>query len=324
MRLISVNMTIHQPNRTVCHDYCVTDTLLDLDLESLMKSWMRVLKSQHKSPHTLRGYRSAVQSYLDYCAGAGLPAVLSADNLIAYMGDHPGETSTAKLHLVTLKLFAKWLASEEDFDADAIVALRPPKGDQRTVPDLSEADIDKLLKACDGRTLLDKRDKALLVLFTETGLRAGEMVALDVGDVDIDGCVCHVRRGKGGKGRRVRFSLGAAATLDRYLRARRQAVSHPAEGPLWVGHRSGTRLSYRGLTVALKARAVRAKVDKFHVHRLRHTAAVRWLRHGGSEVGLMAQSGWSSHTMVDRYVRAASESLAADEFDRLQLGVVDL
>ena len=44
--------------------------------------------------------------------------------------------------------------------------------------------------------------------------------------------------------------------------------------------------------------------------------AVRWLQKGGSETGLMAQAGWTSRTMIDRYVKASSEALAASEFDR--------
>jgi integrase len=71
---------------------------------------------------------------------------------------------------------------------------------------------------------------------------------------------------------------------------------------------------------ALKQRAEEAGVRNFHPHRLRHTAAVRWLASGGSETGLMAQSGWASRKMIDRYVRTAAEELASVEFDRLGLG----
>jgi integrase/recombinase XerD len=71
----------------------------------------------------------------------------------------------------------------------------------------------------------------------------------------------------------------------------------------------------------LKGRAKEARVVGFHAHRLRHTAAVRWLRAGGSEVGLMAQAGWTSNSMIGRYTKTASEQLAAEEFDRLNLGI---
>ena len=80
----------------------------------------------------------------------------------------------------------------------------------------------------------------------------------------------------------------------------------------------------RGHGGSLKARAKRAGVNGFHVHRLRHSSAVRWLAAGGSETGLMAQSGWRSRQMIDRYIKTASEELAAKEFGRLDLGLGDL
>jgi site-specific recombinase XerD len=293
-----------------------------LDLDGLLTSWLVQLRSQHKSHHTRRIYRAAVASFLAFCDGEGLPHELTRANVIAWMASQAnGEASTARLRLTALKLFARWLATEEGFDADPILAVKPPKLDQRSVPDLSENEIARLLKACDGPTHRDRRDKAVLVLAAETGLRAAELLALDVTDVDVLGCVLHVRRGKGGKGRRVKFSPGAAAILDRYLRSRRQS-GYPADsGPLWVTSRG--RLSYTGLVHAAKGRAVAAGVAGFHLHRLRHSAAVRWLRRGGTETGLMAHAGWTSNTMIGRYVKTASEQLAAEEFDRLGLGLAE-
>ena len=93
-----------------------------------------------------------------------------------------------------------------------------------------------------------------VALLTESGLRAAELLALDITDIDLDGCLLLVRRGKGGKSRRVRFSSSTAATVDRYVRARRTAIHRPAEGPLWISDR-GKRLSYTGLVATLKARA---------------------------------------------------------------------
>jgi site-specific recombinase XerD len=296
---------------------------LPLDLDSLLASWLRELRGQRKSEHTWRSYSAAVQSFLDFCAEHDMPAELTKSNVLGWLGAQgANQTSTVRLRLTAIKLFARWLAEAEGFDADPVLAVKAPKMDQPSVPDLSENELRRMLKACDGAELRDKRDKAMLVLFTETGLRAAELLALDVTDVDLDGCVAHVRRGKGGKGRRVRFSVSAAATLDRYVRARHRAVSHPAQGPLWVSNRG--RLTYTGMASTLKSRAKDAGVEGFHVHRLRHSAAVRWLRSGGSEAGLLAHAGWTSNAMINRYVKAASEQLAGEEFDRLDLGIKEL
>jgi integrase/recombinase XerD len=293
------------------------------DLARLLDSWILQLRNARKSDHTVKMYRTAVQSFLAYCADTDTPAELTKPAVTGWMtAQSDNEASTVRVQLTALKLFAKWLAKEEDIDTSAVLTVAAPKLNQRAVPDLSEDQVRKLLKACDGPELRDKRDKAMLVLLAETGIRAGELLALDVGDIDLSGCIALVRRGKGGEGRRVHFSVSAAAIIDKYLRHRHRTVAHPSQGPLWITSRG--RLSYSGLVGTFKARAKDAGVAGFHAHRLRHTAAVRWLRAGGTEVGLMAQAGWTSNAMIGRYIKTASEQLAGEEFDRLNLGFTEL
>lgn len=291
-----------------------------LDLDELLQSWLIALRGERKSPATLKAYKAGVSAFIEFCQQQNLPVELSKPNVRAFMACLADvEPATARLRLTAVKLFARWLAAEEGFDADPVLAVRAPKLDDKAVPDLSATEVAALLKACKGATFRDKRDYAMLQLFAETGLRASELIALDIEDVNLQACALLVRRGKGGKGRQARFSPTAAAALDRYVRARRTHGFVPDSGPLWVSSTGQRRLSYKGMVTALKQRAEDAGVVGFHVHRLRHTAAVRWLAAGGSETGLMAQSGWASRKMIDRYVRTAAEELASAEFDRLKL-----
>ncbi|OSC24610.1 hypothetical protein B8W69_20920 [Mycobacterium vulneris] len=292
-----------------------------LDLRELLASWQIVLRAQRKSPQTLRSYRLGVEAFLDYCRQQDIPPELTKAAVTGWLASlASSEAATVRLRLTAVKLFARWLATEEGFDPDPILSLKPPKLDDRSVPDLSEDEVRKLIKVCEGTEIRDRRDKAMLVLLAETGVRAAELLALDISDVDVELCTLHVVRGKGGRGRRVRFSPGCAAVLDSYCRTRRRAGQPADSGPLWVSAR-GKRLSYTGLVSTLKSRATQAKVNNFHVHRLRHTAAVRWLKNGGTETGLMAHAGWTDNTMVGRYAKAAVEQRAAAEFDRLNLGL---
>ncbi|MGW2232432.1 tyrosine-type recombinase/integrase [Streptomyces sp. NPDC001759] len=161
-----------------------------------------------------------------------------------------------------------------------------------------------LIKACSGRHFRDRRDEAIVRLMIETGARAGEIVAMEVGDVDLKTGMAVVRRGKGGKSRTVPFSPQTGRAIDRYIRARR---AHRLAGlpDLWLGDRS-KGFSYQSLYSALRGRADAAGISDFHPHVLRHTAAGRWLARGGSEGGLMAIAGWSRRDMIDRYTRATS------------------
>jgi integrase/recombinase XerD len=88
---------------------------------------------------------------------------------------------------------------------------------------------------------------------------------------------------------------------------------------LWLGDR-GKHFSYDALHKTLGMRAAMAGIQGFHPHRLRHTAAHRWLARGGSEGGLMAVAGWTRPDMLLRYTKAQASARAAEEAQRLNLG----
>jgi integrase/recombinase XerD len=293
-----------------------------IDLDTLLESWLVQLRGQNKSANTMRNYAKSVQQYLKFCDDNALPRELNKSTLIAFMAAWTGSPSYAALVLSELKIFAKWLADEEGLDPSGVLSVKPPKVDQPVVADLSPDEIKAVLRACDGSTLLDRRDKALVALFSDTGMRRAEMGALQIEDIDVRECSVVIRRGKGAKGRRSQFSAATAMHVDRYMRSRKQAGCDPRSGALWVGVQ-GKPLGYNGIDQALKRRAVAAGVEGFHLHRLRHSMAVNWMSGGGSQITLMAQAGWSSQTMVGKYVKAANERLAAEEFKRLGLSIVD-
>jgi integrase len=186
------------------------------------------------------------------------------------------------------------------------------------VPTLSDDELRRLFKACQGRDLRDRRDEAIVRLMAECGLRAGEVIALTTGDVDLNRGLVTVRRGKGGKGRVVSIGPTTAVALGRWLRLRKTHRLADTEA-LWLGA-GGKGLGYHGLEGALKARAARAGIEGFHMHRLRHTFATRWLRNGGSEQALMSLAGWANRAMIDRYTGASAAERAAEEAKKLALG----
>lgn len=198
--------------------------------------------------------------------------------------------------------------------------MKPPKLDHKIVPKLSGDEVRLLLKACDGKRLCDRRDEAIVRLAAESVCRAEELLALQVGDVDLRRGLATITRGKGGKGRIVPFGSQTARAIDRYMRLRR-AHSNADSPALWLGER-GKGLAYSGLYISLRRRAEAAGIKDFHPHRLRHTGASRWLAAGGSEGGLMAVAGWSSRDMLSRYVEDTAMERAADESRRLNLGDV--
>jgi site-specific recombinase XerD len=291
------------------------------DLAGLLPSWQLAMRAERKSPRTIRSYSEGVTAFLRWCDATTTPPELTKTAVQAFTADlldNGAEAATARARLQGVKRFADWLVDESEIDVNPLIGLKPPKTDKKVVHALSDEQLKRLIKACQGKTLKDRRDEAIVRLMLETGMRAGEVIGLQTSDVDLQQGLVTVHRGKGGKGRVAPFGAQTALALDRYLRVRR--THRLAEsGPLWVGA-AGKTFGYHGLDGTLKERAQAAGIAGFHLHLMRHTAATRWLRHGGSEGGLMAVAGWSTRDMIDRYTGASASERAAGEARGLNLG----
>jgi integrase/recombinase XerD len=293
------------------------------DLWLLLPSWELSLRAERKSSQTVKVYGDGVRRFLAWTKDSNRPAVLDRPTVSAFVADlldQGAEPATARSRLLALRRFSTWLVEEGEAAKDELVGARPPKLDVKVVDPLSEGELKALIAACSGPALMDRRDEAIVRFMLETGARAGEVVGLTVADIDLSRGTALVRRGKGGKGRVVPFGPHTGRAMDRYIRLRR-GHRLSASPELWLGDR-GKEFSYDGLYKALKARANDADIAGFRPHRLRHTAAHRWLAAGGSEGGLMAVAGWTRPDMLLRYTQARASERAATEARTLNLGDV--
>jgi integrase/recombinase XerD len=292
-----------------------------VDLAALLPSWELHLRAERKSAATVKLYATGVRRFLAWAHEQGLTPELSRDQVRAFTAaalEQGQQAATVRARQLALRRFSAWLLDEGETTADELLSLRSPKLDIKHTARLSDEQLRDLLAACKGNDLRERRDDAVIRLMAETGMRAGEAVALEVGDVDLSAGQVVIRRGKGGKARTVPIQPQTAQALDRYLRSRR--THRLADSPaLWLGDR-GKGFSYDGLYRALTHRANLAGIEGFHPHLLRHTAAQRWLDRGGSEGGLMAIAGWTRPDMLLRYTRATAAARAVEESRRLNLG----
>jgi site-specific recombinase XerD len=293
------------------------------NLAELLPSWELHLRAERKSPQTVKSYGDGVRAYLNWCATNNKPAVLDRRQLREFIDallTAGAKPATAVSRHLAVRRFSGWLTEEGEQGADPLYGLRSPSLDKPVVEPLTDDELRALLKACRGPDMRDKRDEALVRLMFTTGARAGEVVALQVADLNLrtDPPTAIIRRGKGGRGRVVPLAVEVAAAIDKYMRVRRshRLKEDPA---LWLGDR-GKHFSYDALHKTLAMRADMASIPGFHPHRLRHTAAHRWLSKGGSEGGLMAVAGWTRPDMLLRYTKAQASVRAAEEAQRLNLG----
>ncbi|HME47607.1 tyrosine-type recombinase/integrase, partial [Mycobacterium sp.] len=173
------------------------------DLAALLPSWQLAMRAERKSPKTIKSYTEGVQAFLRWCQTTDTQPELTATTVQAFVADlldQGAEAATALSRQKALKRYAVWLVSEGELDTNPLLGLRSPKQDHKVVHALTDDELKALIRACAGKDLRDRRDEAIVRLMAETGLRAGEVVGLQLADVDLDHGLATVRRGKGGKG----------------------------------------------------------------------------------------------------------------------------
>lgn len=175
-------------------------------------------------------------------------------------------------------------------------SFAPRRG--RRLPDAPKSEeVNELVDEFDPSTPLGLRNRALVELVYSAGLRSAEAVGLDLGDVDFEQELVHVRRGKGAKDRVVPLGEEAAHLVAQYLHRARPALARGAENALF--------LSVRGRR--LDTSTLRRLVP--HPHRLRHAFATHLLEGGADLRTIQELLGHSSLSTTQMYSHVDAKRL---------------
>ena len=189
--------------------------------------------------------------------------------------------------------------------------LPAPKQPQRLPRTLKAEDVAALLNKIPATTPLELRDRALFELAYGCGLRAEELVDLDLESIDFDAETVRVE-GKGGKTRFVPAGEPALRSVTRYLERGRPALASADEEPALLLSKSGRRLSTSDVRRRLKVWARHAtQQGAVHPHALRHSFATHLLEGGADLRAIQELLGHSSISTTQVYTRVESARLRA-------------
>ena len=215
----------------------------------------------------------------------------------------PASQTTANHYYRALHSFFNWLELEELIHDNPFKHLKTPKIDKKVIQAIVPVEIERLFNTCSAKTPIDVRNKAILSMFLDTGLRVSDLASLNIDDIDMHTGSIVVRHGKGGKQRVVHIGTKAQKILWKYITIYRRSESKS----LFI-NRSGEELDAQGIKILIKRLGIKAKV-KVHPHKLRHTFAISYLRAGGDVFSLQYLLGHSTLQMTQRYL----QSLNADD-----------
>lgn len=286
----------------------------------LSEAYLRHLQVLNHSPLTIKNDRSRLRAFLDYLERRQVaePHALTRELVEDYLGEltwtptkrgKPLGVATRNLRLAVLKCFVRWLY-EHDYvghnPAAGVDYAREPMTLPRNV--LSEVEVLQLLAAPNGRTLLGFRDRTALEILYASGIRVGELVGLDVSDVDIASRCALVRSGKGNKDRMVPLGQRVAATVQSYLAAVRPELAHAQELALLVNYR-GKRWSAAGVGRMVTAYGTESLAKHVTPHLLRHCCATHMMRRGAPLRHVQELLGHAAVTSTEIYTRLTGQEL---------------
>jgi len=278
-----------------------------MPLGDAISEYLTDLRLENRSPRTIEFYATNLAHLTAF-----LPQVrvedLTASEMRQFLASRdPTHQQAMDAHYRALRAFFNWAVKQRYLVENPITQLKRPKVPIKVIPTFTIEDIKGMLQTHTTDTFLGRRNRAIVLVLFDTGIRASELLKLRLADVDIEHGLLRVQ-GKGNKERIVAMSRRTVKELWGYLKNRGSR-----EDSLFLSEERHP-LTYEGMSGAIKKMGRKAGVTGTRVspHTFRHTFAVMFLRSGGNIRDLQTLGGWETLDMVIHYTQHLKEQDALE------------
>jgi len=296
--------------------------MTSLPLSQAIDGYMLDAGARRLSPNTIVFYQHIFNRFQRFFEGDPDIGDITKQDIQRFMlGLDHLSGKTALGHHTGLSALWRWALGEDLVERNIVRDIAPPEPEERVIAPFTEAEIKSLLSAVDKSTPYTRpgkrecqhanptaqRNRVIIYILLDTGIRASELCGLRLRDVDLKARHILVM-GKGSKERQIPFSESTGKLLWRYIALRKE---ERVDAILFPSSRSGRPLPARELYHVIMRIGGRAGVADAHPHRFRHTFAIQFLRNHGDIYTLQRILGHTTLDMVKRYLAIAQTDIEA-------------
>jgi len=305
-----------------------------MTIEQAIGDYLQDQRSKHRRPKTMQWHQHALALFQHYlltehqCVLPHLITEVEVGGWLAWLPQmptatgHPRSSSTVESYARSARAFCQWLVHHRYLQTTPFAQLPLPKVENRLLDLLEPEEWDQLLLACHPpkgtKELADRaaaRNRAILWVLFDTGMRVSEVCRLRLEDVDPEQGILRIR-GKGSKERRFTLSHEGLGYLLAYLDHYRLAPAYFERAGVNEDHlflsEAGRPLSKSALALLFGRLRKRARITGKHISPslLRETFAVRYLQTGGNPRVLQELLGHTDQATITRYQHQNAQLLA--------------
>ncbi len=279
-------------------------------IKGIAKEFYKYLENEKgASFNTKRAYKGDIEDFIEFIQNSS-DATVDHNTIRAYIVAIYKDLKKSSLSrkVSAIKVFFKFMKKKGYIDENTALVIRNPKIEKHLPKFYTIDEMFHFLDFLPKEGWLNIRNMAIFELMYSTGMRASEVLAINIEDLHMDGMWVKVK-GKGGKERILPFGDKAREALDAYIETIKKMGKYSLRSAFFINAR-GERLAYRGLLKIMKKHQIKAQLFKnLSLHGVRHSFATHMLDNGADLRSIQELLGHSKLSTTQRYTHVSMDKL---------------